>query len=165
MADITLGGDLFHTNGDLPKVGDKAADFCLVTSDLNNVSLSDYQGKKKLLSVFPSMDTPICALSTKKFNSEAITRKDMVFLMISADLPFAMSRFCSVENADSIVPLSLMRSKQFAEDYGVLIEDGPLAGVTARAVFVIDENDIITHADLVKEIKDEPNYEAALQAL
>jgi thioredoxin-dependent peroxiredoxin len=165
MATITLKGNEIHTSGDLPKVGDKAPDFHLVSKELEDKGLKDFAGKKKVLNIFPSMDTPVCASSTRTFNEHASAHPDTVMLMVSADLPFAMSRFCSTEGLDNVVSLSLMRGKQFASDYGVLIEDGPLAGITARAVVVLDENDKVIHAELVSEIGDEPDYEAALKAL
>ena len=165
MATITLGGNPIHTNGTLPAVGTQVPDFVLVDADLNNVSLATYQGKKKLLNIVPSLDTPVCATSTKKFNETAKERDDTVFLMISADLPFAMKRFCSMEGTSNVIPLSLMRSRKFAEDYGVLIEDGPLAGITARAVVVLDADDKVIYTQLVPEIKQEPNYDKALAAL
>ncbi len=162
MATITLQGTEIHTSGDLPAVGESAPELNLVDAELNNVSLSTYAGKKKLLSIVPSLDTPVCAISTKKFNDAAKDKSDAVFLMISADLPFAMSRFCTAEGADNVIPLSMMRSRNFAKDYGVLIEDGPLAGITARAVLVLDENDKVIHSELVPEIAQEPDYESAL---
>ena len=165
MATITLKGNEIHTSGDLPKVGDKAPDFHLVSKELEDKGLKGFAGKKKVLNIFPSMDTPVCASSTRTFNEHASAHPDTVMLMVSADLPFAMSRFCSTEGLDNVVSLSLMRGKQFASDYGVLIEDGPLAGITARAVVVLDENDKVIHAELVSEIGDEPDYEAALKAL
>jgi len=165
MATVTLQGNEFHTNGQLPAAGDQAPDFVLVDGDLNNVTLADYQGKKKLLNIVPSLDTPVCAVSTKKFNDHAAQRDDAVFLMISADLPFAMKRFCSAEGADNVISLAMMRSRNFAKSYGVFIEDGPLAGIAARAVVVIDENDQVTYSQLVPEIADEPDYDAALAAL
>jgi len=165
MATITLQGNEIHTNGDLPKVGDNAPDFSLVNAELGDVSLATYKGKKKLLSIVPSLDTPVCATSTKKFNKTAKEKSDAVFLMIAADLPFAMSRFCKVEGTDNVITLSMMRSRKFAKDYGVLIEDGPLAGITARALVVIDENDKVIYSELVSEIAQEPNYDAALAML
>lgn len=165
MATIKLQGNEVHTNGDLPKVGDNAPDFSLVNAELGDVSLASYKGKKKLLSIVPSLDTPVCATSTKKFNETAKEKSDAVFLMIAADLPFAMSRFCKAEGTDNVIALSMMRSRKFAKDYGVLIEDGPLAGITARAIVVIDENDKVIHSELVPEIAQEPNYDAALAAL
>jgi thiol peroxidase len=165
MATITFKGNQIHTSGELPAVGGTAPNFVLVDGDLNDVSLSTYQGKRKLLNIFPSLDTPVCATSTKKFNQSASGRPDAVFLMISADLPFAMQRFCSSEGTNNVVPLSLMRSRKFAKDYGVLIEDGPLAGITARAVVVLDENNNVTYTELVPEIAKEPDYDKALAAL
>ncbi len=165
MATVTLHGNEIHTNGDLPATGSQAPDFKLVDGELNDVSLATYSGKKKLLNIVPSLDTPTCATSTKKFNDAAKDKSDAVFLMISGDLPFAMTRFCKAEGADNVIPLAMMRSRNFAKDYGVLIEDGPLAGITTRAVVVIDENDKVVYTQLVPEIADEPNYDAALAAL
>ncbi|HET7588445.1 MAG TPA: thiol peroxidase [Gammaproteobacteria bacterium] len=165
MAQITLRGNAINTNGDLPSVGSTAPDFSLVNKDLRDLSLSDWEGKKKLLNIVPSLDTPVCALSTKKFNEYARDHADTVILIISADLPFAMSRFCGDEGLENVVTLSLMRDKDFARDYGVLIEDGPMAGLTARGVVVIDENDTVVYNELVPEIGNEPDYEAALKAL
>ncbi|HET7371315.1 MAG TPA: thiol peroxidase [Gammaproteobacteria bacterium] len=165
MTQITLRGNAINTNGDLPSVGSTAPDFSLVNKELKDLSLSDWEGKKKLLNIVPSLDTPVCALSTKKFNDYAKEHADTVILIISADLPFAMSRFCGNEGLDNVVTLSLMRDKDFASDYGVLIEDGPMAGLTARAVVVIDENDNVVYNELVPEIGNEPDYEAALKAL
>lgn len=165
MAKITLHGNPIHSNGELPKVGSKAPDFKLTTKDLKDVSLADYQGKKKLLNIVPSLDTPVCAISTKKFNEHAKQHKDSVILVVSADLPFAQGRFCGNEHLDNVIPLSLIRSKKFAEDYGVLIKDGPLAGVTARAVVVLDAHDKVVYTELVPEIGQEPDYDKALKAL
>ena len=165
MAIVTLRGTETHTNGELPRVGDVAPDFSLVDSALNNVSLATYKGKKKLLNIVPSLDTPTCATSTKKFNKAAKQKPDAVLLMISADLPFAMSRFCKAESTNNIITLSMMRSRKYAKYYGVLIEDGPLAGITTRAVVVIDENDKVIHSELVPEIAEEPDYDTALAAL
>lgn len=165
MAIVTLQGNEFHTNGQLPAPGDNAPDFNLVDGQLNDVSLATYAGKKKLLNIVPSLDTPTCATSTRKFNEHASEKGDAVFLMVSADLPFAMSRFCSAEGTKNVIPLSMMRSRNFAKDYGVLIEDGPLAGITARAVIVLDENNKVLHSQLVGEIANEPDYDAALAVL
>ena len=165
MAIIKFKDNAVTTNGELPAVGSKAPDFSLVGPDLNDVSLEDFKGKKKLLNIVPSLDTPICAASSKKFNEEAKSRADTVVLVISADLPFAQTRFCSAENTDKIKTLSLMRGGNFAKDYGVLIQDGPLAGLTARAVVVIDENDKVSYTQLVPDIGDEPDYDSALAAL
>lgn len=165
MAKITLKGTPIHTNGDLPKVGSPAPDFKLVTQELKDVGLADYKGKKKLLNIVPSLDTPVCATSTRKFNESASGMANTVVLVVAADLPFAMSRFCGAEGLKNVVPLSLMRGAQFAKDYGVLITDGPLAGITARAVVVIDEHDKVTYTEMVDEIAKEPDYERALAAL
>lgn len=165
MAKVTLQGNEINTNGDLPAVGTDAPDFVLVDGELNDVSLAAYAGKKKLLNIVPSLDTPTCATSTKKFNDAARKNADAVFLVISADLPFAMGRFCGAEGTDNVIPLSLMRSRNFAKDYGVLIQDGPLTGITARAVVVLDENNKVLYTELVPEIADEPDYQSALAAL
>ncbi len=165
MAKVTLQGKEINTNGDLPAVGTDAPDFVLVDGELNDVSLAAYAGKKKLLNIVPSLDTPTCATSTKKFNDAARENADAVFLVISADLPFAMGRFCGAEGTDNVIPLSLMRSRNFAKDYGVLIQDGPLTGITARAVVVLDENNKVLYTELVPEIADEPDYQSALAAL
>ena len=162
MATITLKGNPIHTNGELPAVGTTAPAFSLTTVDLSDKGLGDFAGKKKLLNIVPSLDTPVCAVSTEKFNEAAKTNADLVVLVISADLPFAMGRFCGEKGIENVVNLSLMRGKNFAKDYGVFIEDGPMAGITARAVVVIDENDRVVYAELVPEIAQEPNYEAAL---
>ncbi len=165
MAQVTLRGTPIHTNGDVPAVGAKAPDFKLVNGDLKDVSLADFRGKKKILNIVPSLDTPTCATSTRKFNKEAGSLPNTVVLVVSADLPFASKRFCTTEGLQNVVPLSLMRSKAFAKDYGVLLQDGPLEGVTARAVVVLDENDKVIHRQLVPEIGQEPDYDAALKAV
>lgn len=164
MAQITLGGNPIHTSGELPKVGAQAPEFKLTTGDLKDVGLADYKGKRKVLNIVPSLDTPICATSTRKFNEQASSLPNTVVLVISADLPFASKRFCTTEGLSNVVTLSLMRDKAFGKDYGVLIQDGPLAGVTARAVLVLDENDKVVHSQLVPEIKQEPDYAPALAA-
>ena len=165
MATITLQGNTCNTNGDLPEVGSTAPDFTLVDVKLNDVHLANYTGKKKLLNIVPSLDTPTCATSTKKFNELVAERDDVVVLVVSADLPFASGRFCGMEGIDNVLPLSLMRGKGFAKDYGVLITDGPLAGITARAVVVLDADNTVLYTQLVPEIADEPDYDAALAAL
>ena len=165
MTEITLQGNKINTNGDIPKVGSMAPDFILVDSDLKDVSLSSYDGQNIILNVIPSLDTPVCQKSTKIFNEKASALTDTVVLAVSADLPFAMKRFCSTESIKSVKPLSMMRSRNFSKDYGVLITDGPLSGITARAVIVIDKNKKIIHSELVQEIANEPNYEAALNCL
>ena len=165
MATVTLQGNPIHTNGDLPAVGSKAPDFRLVNKDLAEVSLGAFAGKKKLLNIVPSLDTSVCAISTKKFSDHAKGRSDLAVLIVSADLPFASSRFCTAEGIENVVTLSMMRSRNFAKDYGVLITDGPLAGITARAVVVLDANDKVIYTELVPEIVQEPNYQAAIAAL
>ncbi len=165
MAKITLQGNEINTNGNLPEIGSTAPDFTLVNTDLENTSLSTFPGKKKILSIVPSLDTPVCATSTKKFNDFAQEHEDTVFLIIAADLPFAMSRFCGAETLEKVKPLSIMRSDDFSKDYGVFIKDGPLAGITARAVVVLDQENSVIHTELVSEIAQEPDYEAALRAL
>lgn len=162
---VTIGGTPIKIEGVFPKVGEQAPAFSLVNGDLKDVTLADYAGKKKVLNIVPSLDTPVCALSTRKFNQRASEMDNTVVLIIAADLPFAMSRFCDQEGLDKVIPLSTMRGAQFMRDYGVAIADGPFAGITARAVIVLDENDKIIHAELVPEIKDEPNYDAALATL
>jgi thiol peroxidase len=165
MATITLKGNATHTNGELPTVGSAAPDFHLVDKDLNDVNLGSYKGKKKLLNIVPSLDTSVCATSTKKFNDYAKGRDDLVILTVSADLPFAQGRFCKAEGITNVITLSMMRSRNFAKDYGVLIQDGPLAGITARALVVMDEYNRVMYTELVPEIAQEPNYERALAAL
>lgn len=164
MATVTLKGNPVSLNGELPSVGSNAPDFKLVTGDLNEVCLADYGGKKKILNIVPSLDTPVCATSARKFNELASKLDNTVVLVISADLPFAQGRFCSAEGIENVISLSMIRSKQFAKDYGVLIEDGPLAGVSARAVVVLDESDKVVYTELVPEITQEPDYDAALRA-
>ena len=165
MATVTLQGTEMHTNGELPEVGSDAPDFRLTNGELKDVSLADFAGKKRLLNIVPSLDTPTCAESARKFNERFAGRDDAVCLVISADLPFAQGRFCSTEGLENVVPLSMMKSKKFAKDYGVLITDGPLEGLAARAVVIVEENGKVTYTQLVKEIADEPDYDAALAAL
>lgn len=165
MAKITLHGTACNTNGDLPAVGSSAPELHLTDGELNDVTLASYKGKKKLLNIVPSLDTPTCAKSTIKFNEAAKGRDDVVMLIVSADLPFAQGRFCTGEKLDNVIPLSMMRSKNFAKDYGVLIQDGKLAGITARAVVVLDENDKVIYTQLVPEIGEEPDYDSALAVL
>ena len=165
MAKITLQGNEINTNGELPAVGSQAPDFKLVDAELNDRGLADYAGKKKLLNIVPSLDTPVCGTSTKKFNEYSAQHGDTVMLVIAADLPFAMSRFCGAESVENVSTLSIMRSKSFAKDYGVLITDGPLEGITARAVVVLDEDNKVIYSELVPEIAQEPDYDAAIAAL
>ncbi|ORU90372.1 MAG: lipid hydroperoxide peroxidase [Cycloclasticus sp. symbiont of Poecilosclerida sp. M] len=165
MATITINGEEFHTNGQLPGVGDKAPDFLLTKKDLSDVSLADFAGKKKLISIVPSLDTPVCQLSTKKFNEHAKKFSDVVILIVAADLPFAMARFCGDEGLENVVPLSMMRGRNFAKDYGVFIEDGFFKGITARALLVLDEENTVISSELVSEVANEPDYDAALAKL
>ena len=165
MATVTLKGNPIRTNGELPAVGSRAPDFRLVGKDLADLSLSAWAGKKKVLNIVPSLDTPVCATSARKFNERAAGRGDAVVLVVSADLPFAAGRFCAAEGIENVATLSMMRSKDFARDYGVLVTDGPLAGLAARAVVVLDASDRVVHRQLVPEITQEPDYDAALAAL
>ena len=165
MASITLKGNPVSTIGELPAVGSDAPAFSAVKTDLSLCTLADFSGKKIVLNIFPSIDTGVCAASTHRFNKEAGELENTVVVCVSADLPFAQGRFCEAEGLRNVVPLSLMRSRAFAKDYGVLLTDGPLAGITARAVVVLDEHDKVIYTQLVSEIADEPNYEAALAAL
>ena len=165
MAEIKLDGNPINTNGDLPAIGSVAPDFSLTDSNLKDLSLKDFSGKKLVLSIVPSLDTGVCATSTKVFNERISGRDDVSLGVISADLPFAQSRFCNAEATDNVKTLSMMRSRAFAEDYGVTITDGPLAGLTARAVLVLDEDGKVIHSELVSDIVNEPNYDAALAAL
>ena len=165
MTEITLQGNKINTNGEIPNVGSQAPEFILVDSDLNDITLSNFEGKNIILNIIPSLDTPVCQKSTKIFNEKASVLSDVVVLAVSADLPFAMKRFCTAESIDSVKPMSMMRSRNFAKDYGVLIIDGPLSGITARAVIVIDKDKKIIHSELVQEIANEPDYDAALNSL
>ncbi len=164
MAQVTLKGNPIHTNGDLPAVGARAPAFKLTSGELKDVTLADYAGKKKILNIVPSLDTAVCATSTRKFNESAGKLANTVVLVVSADLPFASKRFCTTEGLQNVTTLSLMRDKNFAKDYGVLLQDGPLAGLTARAVVVLDEQDKVVYRQLVPEIGQEPDYEKALAA-
>jgi thiol peroxidase len=165
MANVTLGGNPITVAGNFPKKGDIAPDFSLTGKDLKDVGLKDFAGKRKVLNIVPSLDTPVCAKSTKIFNEKAGAAPNTVVLVISADLPFAAGRFCSAEGINNVVTLSTLRGGDFKSKYGVDVVSGPLAGVTARAVIVLDENNKVLHAELVPEIKQEPNYDAALAAL
>jgi thiol peroxidase len=165
MAQTALKGTPVNLAGELPAVGGAAPDFKLVDKDLADRSLADFAGKMRLLNIVPSLDTDVCATSTRKFNESFAGRADAICLVVSADLPFAAGRFCTTEGLENVHTLSMMRSRNFAKDYGVLIEDGPLAGITARAVVVIDADDKVVYTELVPEITQEPDYEAALKAL
>jgi thiol peroxidase len=164
MAAITFQGKPLNTSGDLPEIGAKAPDFSLVSGKLKNVSLATYSGKRKLLSIVPSLDTPTCAASTRIFNQKASGLENTVVLVVSADLPFAQSRFCQVDGLKNVIPLSTFRSS-FAEDYGIKIIDTILKGLTARAVVLLDENNRVTYTELVADVAEEPDYESILMAL
>lgn len=165
MAQVTLKGNPVSINGELPAAGSNAPAFTLVGAGLADVSLAGLAGKRKVLNIFPSVDTPTCATSVRKFNAQANELANTVVLCISADLPFAQARFCGAEGLENVQSLSTFRNADFASQYGVAIADGPLAGLTARAVVVLDENDKVLHTELVGEIAEEPNYEAALSVL
>ena len=165
MAQVTLRGNPVQVTGELPKVGQQAPAFSLVGGDLSDVTLASLAGKRKVLNIFPSVDTPTCATSVRKFNAETSNLANTVVLCISADLPFAQARFCGAEGLQNVVNLSTMRGSEFLANYGVAIANGPLAGVAARAVVVLDENDKVLHSELVAEIGSEPNYEAATAVL
>lgn len=162
---VTLGGNPIAVTGRFPRQGDAAPAFSLVAKDLADVRLADHAGKRKILNIFPSIDTPTCAMSVRQFNAKANALANTVVLCISADLPFAQARFCGAEGLANVITLSTMRGRDFLEAYGVAIANGPLAGVSARAVVVLDENDRVVHSELVSEIKNEPDYAAALAAL
>lgn len=165
MAQITLKGNAIETVGTLPAVGSAAPDFKLVKTDLSEVSLKDYKGKNVVLNIFPSIDTGVCAASTRRFNSEAGNQSNTVVLCVSADLPFAHNRFCEAEGLKNVIPLSVFRSTDFGKNYGQTITSGPLAGVLARAVVVVDPEGKVKYTEQVPEITQEPDYQAALKAI
>ena len=161
----TLGGNPVQLNGDFPKAGQTAPEFSLVGKDLQDITLASFGSKRKVLNIVPSLDTPTCAASERRFNQLAGGLDNTVVVTISADLPFAQARFCASEGLDNVVNLSLMRGREFLRNYGVEIADGVLAGLATRAVIVLDENNVVRYTELVSEIKNEPNYDAALAAL
>ena len=165
MAKITLKGNEVNTNSDIVTKGSIAPDFILVDSDLQDVNLSSFDGKNKILSIVPSLDTPVCQKSTLVFNEKVAGLDDTVMLIVSSDLPFAMKRFCSSESLANVTPVSMMRSRNFAKDYGVLLVDGPLSGITTRAIVTISKDNKVLNSELVTEIADEPNYQAALDSI
>ncbi len=165
METIYFKGEPCHTYGSLPKVGEKAPCFTLVTPELKEVHCTDFKGRKVVLNIFPSLDTPVCATSVRRFNQEAASLENTAVLCVSMDLPFAAGRFCSAEGITDVTAASAFRSPSFIEQYGVGIVDGPLAGLLARAVIVIDEDQNVVYADLVNEITNEPNYAEALDIL
>lgn len=161
----TLGGNPVQLNGDFPKVGQTAPAFSLVGKDLQDVTLGSFGSQRKVLNIVPSLDTPTCQASARHFNQAAGSLPNTVVINISADLPFAMSRFCASEGLENVVNLSVMRGREFLQNYGVEIADGVLAGLAARAVIVLDESNVVRYTELVGEIKNEPNYDAALAAI
>lgn len=162
--EVTFKGSPVRISGSLPRLGIQAPDFVLIDKDLKKCSLKDYSGKRKLISIVPSLDTAVCSLSAKKFHQAIKANpQEGVVLNVSADLPFAQSRFCHAEQVDTIICLSMMGSKDFAEAYGILMLDGPLANLCARAIVVLDENDMVVYTELVPEITQEPNYDKALE--
>ncbi len=165
MSTVTLAGKPVSVAGSFPQKGATAPDFSLTGKDLADNTLATYAGKRKILNIVPSLDTPTCATSTRKFNEKASNLGNTTVLVIAADLPFAMSRFCGAEGLERVVTLSTFRDRAFHERYGVDMTDGPLRGLTARAVVVLDENNRVLHSELVSEIKQEPDYDAALAAL
>lgn len=165
MATITLKGNPIETSGSLPEIGSQAPAFNLTRTDLSSCTQDDFSGKTIVLNIFPSIDTPTCAASVRRFNAEAILQKDTVVLCISADLPFAHKRFCEVDGLDNVIPLSVFRSAAFGLDYGLTITTGPLAGLLARAIIVINPDGKVIYTELVPEIAQEPDYHKALSVL
>ncbi len=165
MANITFKGNPVHTVGELPAIGAAAPDFVLVKSDLSEVKLSDFKGKNVVLNIFPSLDTGTCAASVRRFNKEAASLDNTVVLGISADLPFAAGRFCSAEGIENVITLSTFRDEAFGKDYGLLITDGPMKGLLARAVVVIDPEGKVRYTELVSEIAQEPDYHSAINSI
>ena len=165
MASITFKGQPIHTCGELPKVGEEAPDFTLVKSDLSEAKLSDFRGKYVVLNIFPSLDTGVCAASVRRFNKEAAGMKNTVVLCISADLPFAAERFCSTEGIENVITLSTFRNSSFGEQYGLTIVDGPMKGLLARAVIVVNPEGKIVYEELVPEIAQEPDFNSAINSI
>lgn len=165
METVYFQGNACHTYGEVPAVGTKAPDFTLVTPELKEVHLGDYAGQKLVLNIFPSLDTAVCAMSVRKFNQKAASYAYTTVLCVSMDLPFAAQRFCSAEGIKDVVPASAFRSPEFVKNYGVELVDGPLKGLLARAVLIVDKDGKIIYRELVEEITHEPDYEAALKML
>ncbi|WP_284653132.1 thiol peroxidase [Flavobacterium terrisoli] len=165
MASVLLSGNPVNTNGELPKVGTKAPDFKLTTTNLSIVNLSDFAGMKLVLNIFPSIDTPTCATSVRKFNADASKLSNTKVFCISRDLPFAQRRFCGAEGLENVINLSDFNTGNFGKDYGLEFVEGPFIGLHSRAVIVIDENGVIKYTEQVPNTSNEPNYEAALAAL
>lgn len=165
MATVTLKGNAIHTSGELPSIGSKAPNFKLTKGDLSDVTLEDFKGKKLILNIFPSIDTAVCAASVRKFNEKAASLNNTAVLCISADLPFAQGRFCGSEGIKNVTTLSEMRNKDFGRSYGVSIQDGPLSGLLARSIVVVDDSGNVIYTELVPEITQEPNYDNAVSAI
>jgi thiol peroxidase len=165
MTKIAFKGNPINTSGSLPQVGDKAPDFTLVNTDLEEVKLSDFKGKTVVLNIFPSLDTGVCAASVRKFNEKAGSKDNTVILGISSDLPFAAGRFCSMEGIKNTIALSVFRDDSFAKDYGVLLVDGPMKGLTARAVVIVNPEGKVIYNQLVPEITEEPDYNSAIDSI
>jgi len=164
MATITFKGNPVETIGSLPAIGTKAPDFTLTKTDLSDVSMNDYAGKRLILNIFPSIDTPVCAASARRFNDEAGGLENTIVLCISADLPFAHNRFCELEGLNDVIPLSVFRSPDFGKNYGVTITAGPLSGLMSRAIVITDQSGTVIYSQQVSEISEEPDYSAALEA-
>ena len=165
MAQVTLGGNVVNTNGDLPAIGTKAPAFTLTKSDLSAVSQTDFAGKNIVLNIFPSLDTATCAASVRTFNLRAAGLDNTTVLCVSADLPFAAGRFCAAEGIENVVTASTFKNPEFLTDYGIKLVDGRLAGLAARSVVVVGADGVVRHTELVPEIAQEPNYDAALAVL
>ncbi|GAB4185164.1 MAG: thiol peroxidase [Simkaniaceae bacterium] len=165
MAKITFKGQEIQTNGNLPNSGEKAKDFTLVNQNLEDMHLKNFAGKKKILITVPSLDTSVCLQETKHLNDLAKKYPQITFIVVSADLPFAQKRICKGEDLNNVQTLSMMRSKDFAKDYGILMTSGSLAGLAARSITLLDEDDTVVYTQLVPEIAEEPNYQALEDAL
>lgn len=165
MPKILYNGGSYKTAGDLPTVGSRAADVSLVSTELRDMTLANWMGKRKVLNIFPSIDTPVCAKSVRVFDKISADMEDIAMLMISYDLPFALKRFCDEHGLERVIGLSAIRHAGFGDNYGVQIVEGPLAGMFARAIVVLDENNTVVHSELVEDIWNEPDYKAALDAL
>lgn len=165
MATTKLRGNPVKTSGALPRIGYKAKDWLLTGNDMKDKTLADFKGQKILLNIFPSVDTPVCAMSVRKFNAEAAKVKNAVILCVSRDLPFALARFCGAEGIERVLTLSELRNRSFGQDYGLELVEGPMAGLLARAVIIIGTDGKVSYTELVDDITHEPDYKAALKAL
>lgn len=165
MATVHLGGNPVHTNGELPKIGEKAPNFSLTKNDLSIATLSDFEGSKVILNIFPSVDTATCAASVREFNAKASNLENTKVLCVSRDLPFAQKRFCAAEGLENVINLSDFKNGSFGKDYGLELEDSVMAGLHSRAIIILDNQGTVTYTEHVSEIANEPNYEAALASL